>query len=95
MRLTNRRITVANSPTIHLTARRSRTLSHPAWQFGREALFTINGHYSCARLQAPIAVPSPFPIVSRIRLLLRRTGVIHVVTAVITAKGEHEMTTDH
>jgi hypothetical protein len=29
----------------------------------------------------------------RIRLLLRRTGVIHVVTAVITAEGEFTMTT--
>jgi len=38
-------IAVANSPTIQLTARRSRKLSHPAWQFGKEALFTIIGVY--------------------------------------------------
>ena len=29
------------SPTIHLTARRSRKLSHPAGQFGKKASFTI------------------------------------------------------
>jgi len=34
-----------NSPTIHLTARRSRKHSHPAWQFRKEALFTIVGSY--------------------------------------------------
>src|SRR5271167_4565303 len=31
-----------------------------------------------------IAIPSPFAIFRRIRLLSGRTGVIHVVTAVIT-----------
>jgi hypothetical protein len=36
-----------------------------------------------------IAIPSPFAISGRIHLLSRRTGVIHVVTAVITAKGEN------
>jgi hypothetical protein len=41
----------------------------------------------------PIAIPSPFPIVSRIRLLLQRTRVIHVVIAVINRRGETMMTT--
>jgi uncharacterized protein DUF3489 len=41
----------------------------------------------------PIAVPLPFTIVSIIRLLLRHTGAIHVVTAVITAEGDPRMTT--
>jgi len=40
-----------------------------------------------------IALPSPFAISDRIHLLFRRTGVIHVVTAVITAKGEFDMNT--
>ena len=40
-----------------------------------------------------IAFPSLFSAYFRIRLLLRRTGVIHVVTAVITAEGEFTMTT--
>ena len=40
---------------------------------------------------AGIAIPSPFAIFRRIRLLSARTGVIHVVT-VITAKGEITMT---
>jgi hypothetical protein len=34
----------------------------------------------------PIAIPSPFPIVSRIRLLVLPTRVMDVVTAVINAK---------
>jgi hypothetical protein len=38
-----------------------------------------------------IAIPSPFAIFRRIRLLSGRTGAIHVVT-VITAKGEIKMT---
>lgn len=37
--------TAGGRATIHLTARRSRKLSHPAWQFGKEALFTINASY--------------------------------------------------
>ena len=36
-----------------------------------------------------IAIPSPFAIFRRIRLLSGRTGVIHVVIAVITAKGDN------
>jgi hypothetical protein len=40
-----------------------------------------------------IAIPSPFAIDHRIRLLLPRTGVMDVLTAVIIAAGEHEMTT--
>jgi hypothetical protein len=44
-------------------------------------------------MTGPIAVPSPSPIPARIHLLSWPTGVIHVVTAVITAKGECKMTT--
>jgi hypothetical protein len=40
-----------------------------------------------------IAIPSHFAITGRIHLLFGRTGVIHVVTAVITAKGANQMTT--
>ena len=36
-----------------------------------------------------IAIPSPFPILLRIHLHFARTRVIHVLTAVITAKGEY------
>jgi hypothetical protein len=42
---------------------------------------------------AIIAFLSPFWAYRTIRLLLRRPGVIHVVTAVITAEGEFTMTT--
>jgi hypothetical protein len=36
-----------------------------------------------------IAIPSPWAIFGRIHLLSQRTGVIHVLTAVITAQGEN------
>jgi Protein of unknown function (DUF3489) len=44
-------------------------------------------------LSSRIAGSSPSPIYSKIALLFRSTRVIHVVTAVITAKGESIMTT--
>jgi hypothetical protein len=37
-------------------------------------------------VRRPIAIPSPSPNSSRIHLLSGRTGVIHVVTAVIPQK---------
>jgi hypothetical protein len=40
-----------------------------------------------------IAIPSPLAISSRIHLHSQRTGVIHVLTAVITAQGANQMTT--
>jgi hypothetical protein len=40
-----------------------------------------------------IAIPSPFLINRTILLLLQRTRVIHVVTAVINRRGETTMTT--
>src|SRR5712692_1980608 len=42
---------------------------------------------------ARIAIPSPFPYFHRLRLRFERFRVIHVVTAVITAKGACTMTT--
>jgi len=42
---------------------------------------------------ARIAIPSPFPYFHRLRLHFERFRVIHVVTAVITAKGACTMTT--
>jgi hypothetical protein len=52
---------------------------------------SVISHYRTlflSTLQAafPIAIPSPFPIVSRIRLLVLPTRVMDVVTAVINAK---------
>jgi hypothetical protein len=44
-------------------------------------------------LPARIAIPSPFPNFQRLRLQCERSGVIHVVTAVVTAKGACTMTT--
>src|SRR5713101_4172494 len=44
------------------------------------------------RFPARIAIPSPFPNFQRLRLQCERFGVIHVVTAVITAKGACTMT---
>ena len=41
-----------------------------------------------------IAIPSLSPHFRTIRLLLRRTGVIHVLTAVINRGGESTMTTE-
>ena len=43
--------------------------------------------------EQPIAIRSPSLITSRIRLLVCANGVIHVVTAVITAEGEFKMIT--
>ena len=43
--------------------------------------------------QPRIAFPSPFPNFQRLRLQCERFGVIHVVVAVITAKGATTMTT--
>src|SRR6266851_5728676 len=45
------------------------------------------------RSPARIAIPSPFPNFQRLLLQCERFGVIHVVTAVITAKGACTMTT--
>jgi hypothetical protein len=42
---------------------------------------------------AAIAFLSPFGLAAEFCLLLRRNGVIHVVTAAITAEGEFTMTT--
>jgi Protein of unknown function (DUF3489) len=50
---------------------------------------------TCCQLQAAtvaIAIPSPCAILGGFHLLSPRTGVIHVVNAVITAKGENSMT---
>jgi hypothetical protein len=52
-----------------------------------EGIMGAVGPTGCHRLSIA------FSAYRRIRLLLRRTGVIHVVTAVITAEGEFTMTT--
>ena len=44
------------------------------------------------RFPARIAIPSPVPNFQRLHLQCERFGVIHVVTAVITAKGACIMT---
>jgi hypothetical protein len=74
---------------VHRRGAGAKTVNGPEKRFGLIAAVPTASPFFRAR----IAIPSPFPNFHRLHLHWERFGVIHVVTAVITAKGACTMTT--